>query len=386
MVASRMVYLDYCSTTPVDPVVSAVFADYLTRGYANPASQHRAGQEARRELERLRRELVRLAGGLADGMRPDRLAVTSGGTEANHLAVLGLVSAERPRVLLSGLEHPGVRGAADIAACRGCEVTLVGVDPRGVIRLEELAAALASGPPAVVCLMLVNNETGVIQPVAEAARLAHQHGALLHCDAVQAPGHVGLSFHELAVDTLAIAAHKFHGPRGVGGLLIRSGLSLTPQMRGGEQQQGLRPGTEDVALVAAMHAAFDRAVCDLETCVGQIAGLRDAFELQLHREVDGPMVIHGSHAGRSCHVANISFPGVDRQALMLAADSEGLAISTGSACASGSSEPSPVLQAMGLPTELIDSAVRVSFGKPTTVDEVRFAAATLSRIVNRMRS
>ncbi len=386
MAASRMVYLDYCSTTPVDPEVAAVFAEYLKRGYANPASQHRAGQEARRELERLRRDLVRRAGGQADGMRPDRLAVTSGGTEANHLAVLGLVSAERPRVVLSGLEHPGVRGAAEIAASRGCDVALVRADRQGVIRLEELVAALASGPPAVVCLMLVNNETGVIQPVAEAARLARQHGALLHCDAVQAPGRVGCSFHELGVDTLAIAAHKFHGPRGVGGLLIRNGISLTPQMRGGEQQQGLRPGTEDVAVVAAMHEAYCRAVCDLEVHVGRIASLRDAFEAQLLREVDGPGVIHGSHVQRSCHVSNVSFPGVDRQALMLAADSEGLAISTGSACASGSSEPSPVLQAMGLPTELIDSGVRVSFGKPTTVDEVQFAAATLSRIVNRMRS
>lgn len=383
---SPLVYLDYCSTTPVDPQVALAWTRSVSRFHANPASQHRAGQEALRRLERLKREMAELAGGRAEGLRPDRLVVTSGGTEANHLAVLGMLSPERPRVVLSGLEHPGVRGAAEIAADRGHEVTWVGVSPDGVIRLDELEAAIARGSPAVVCLMLVNNETGVIQPVVEAARMAHEHSGLIHCDAVQAPGRVAFSMTGLGVDSLSIAAHKFHGPRGVGGLLVRDGTRLAPMMRGGEQQQGLRPGTEDVALAAAMREALGQAIAGQAGDSLRIATMRDAFERQLSSDTVGPVIVNGAGAPRSCHVSSVSFPGVDRQALMLAADHAGLAISTGSACASGSSEPSPVLQAMGLPAEVIASAVRVSFGKPTTRSEVEFAASTLSRLVNRMRS
>jgi len=379
------IYLDYCSTTPIDPEVAGVVHEYLLRGYANPNSQHHPGQAASRELERLRTGSLRLLGGHVTGMRQDQLITTSGGTESNHLAVLGLVQSGRPQLLVSAVEHPGVSGAASIASSRGAEIRQIPVDRNGVVRLEILEQLLQEKPTGLVSLMLVNNETGVVQPVREAAAICHRFGALIHTDAVQAVGHIPLSFQELGVDAMTIAAHKFHGPRGIGGLLLRHGLEIAPMMTGGSQQMGWRPGTEDVALLAGMHAALGRSIGELSTRSLQIAGLRDEFEQRLTAVVTGRLEYNGNLAPRSGHVSNVSFPGLDRQAILLAADMAGLAISTGSACASGSSEPSPVLMAMGLESGLVEGALRISFGVPTTRAEVNLAVERISRIVNGLR-
>lgn len=373
----RPIYLDYCSTTPIDPAVVEVIGEYLRRGYPNPSSQHRPGQAARRELERLRSGMVRLLGGQASGMQQDRLVVTSGGSEANHLAIQGLWRAERPQLLVSAVEHPGVIGAAGQAARRGAIVRRIPVDRHGQASLEALERLLAEQPTGLVSLMLVNNETGTIQPVAEAARICHSHGALLHTDAVQAVGHVAVDFRELGVDAMTVAAHKFYGPRGVAALLLRHGLEPAPLMPGGAQQSGIRPGTEDVALVAGMHAALGRRLADWQGDSARIAGLRDSFEQGLSAALPGQMVVNATGAPRSGHVSNIAFPGMNRQAILLAADLVGLAISTGSACASGSSEPSPVLLAMGLEDPLVEGSVRVSFGLPTDREEVAWAVERL---------
>ncbi len=381
-----IIYLDYCSTTPIDRNVALVMHDYLLRGYANPNSQHRPGQDARRELERLRSDALLLLGGNTRGMTQDQLITTSGGTESNHLAVLGLLKPERPRLLVSAVEHPGVIGAASIAVGRGVAVRQIPVDRDGVVRLDCLEQLLVEEPTSLVSLMLVNNETGVIQPVAETARICHQHGSLIHTDAVQAIGRLPVSFNELRVDAMTVAAHKFYGPRGIGGLVLRHGVDISPLMVGGSQQMGWRPGTEDVALMAGMHAALSKSVGELSTQSVQTARLRDDFEERLVASVRGVVEFNGAKANRSGHVSNVSFPGLDRQAVLLAADLAGLAISTGSACASGSSEPSPVLLAMNLESVLIEGALRFSFGVPTTQAEVVHAVERISRIVNGLRT
>lgn len=382
--APEPLYLDWCATTPLAPEVLAAYCDALRAGFANPASQHWAGQRARRELERLRRDIVEFLGG-RPGRPADRLVLTSGGTESNHLAIAGLADPSRPRIIVSSIEHPSVAGAARIAAQRGFEVVIAPVDRCGMVDLGELERLTAERPTGLVSLMLVNNETGVIQPVARAAAICRAAGALFHTDAVQAVGKLACSLNELGVDALTFTAHKIGGPRGVGGLLLRHGVEPVPLMIGGQQQSGLRPGTEDVALAAALHRAVELAVGNLPAAAIRVAGARDAFESSLREVIRGPFEVIASDAPRACHVSNVAFPGIDRQALLLAADSNGLAIATGSACASGSSEPSPVLRAMGLPAGVIDSAVRVSFGAEHSAETGRDAAVRLGQIVNRLR-
>lgn len=376
------IYLDYCSTTPIDPVVADAIHECHLRQDPNPASQHRGGQLARRELEQRKLAMLTLLGARTEGRQTDRLVVTSGGTESNHLAVCGLWRAGRPQLLVSAVEHPGVHGAAELAGLRGARVRKVPVDREGRIDLSILEQWLAEVPTSLVSLMLVNHETGVIQPVAEAARIAHAAGALLHTDAVQAIGHLAVDFSALGADALTLAAHKFHGPRGVGGLILRHGVEPTPLMLGGSQQTGTRPGTEDLAGVVGMQTALARVLQGWPESSRRIAALRDRFESLLRESIAGPLWINGGGAPRSGHVSNLAFPGLNRQALLMAADLAGLAFSTGSACASGSSEPSPVLVAMGLEDQRIEGSVRVSFGLPTGAAEVEEAVKRLASVIS----
>ncbi|MCE9544023.1 MAG: cysteine desulfurase [Planctomycetia bacterium] len=379
------IYLDHNATTPLDPRVAAAMAECYQRWPANPASQHAPGRAARRVLEEARDTVAELLGVRLDTRPADQVVFTSGGTEANNLAIRGLVAGTPLKtppgeIIVSDLEHPSVLGPADALAAHGLIVRRVEVDPRGTINLDHLAAAI-NEHTRLVCLMLASNETGAIQPVAAAAALCQARGAPLHTDAVQVAGKLPIDFHALGAATMSVSAHKLHGPRGVGALLVRGGVQLAPQLFGGFQQAALRPGSESVALPVGFATALRLWHDEARERQERMTGLRDRFEAAL-RNGWPDLVIHAEQAARLPHTSHVGFAGLDRQALLMALDQVGIACSAGSACASGSSEPSPTLLAMGVPEALAGGSLRLSFGATTTAAEVDESARRILNICN----
>ena len=390
----EQIYLDHNSTTPLDPSVAAAIQQCYASGYVNPASQHRLGQQARFAIEQQRNSIATILGAQTRGMQTDSLVLTSGGTESNNLALIGLARSAvnqrkiaaaptRPgRVLISAIEHPSIFGAAEYLTRIGFEIQQIPVDPRGVCQLDALAEMLES-PVDLVSIMLANNETGILQPVREAAHLCREKGVLVHTDAVQAVGKIAVNFRDLGVDAMSFTAHKFSGPRGIGGLLIRSGVKVEPILYGGFQQMAIRPGTEDVALATGMSLALQQFHEHPEQ-MQQVEKLRDQLQSALTSAVKGAVVM-GADVARVPQTLNIAFHQIDRQAFLLAADMAGLAISTGSACASGSSELSPALLAMDLPKHVIEGAIRISLGVSNSTAEILEASRRIILLVNDLR-
>lgn len=368
------IYLDHNATTPLDPAVADAMAAVWAAGPTNPASQHAWGRQARHWLEEAREGIALLLGAKTTGMDADRLIFTSGGTEANHLAIRGIGSTNR-RLITSAIEHPSVLATAEQLLSEGWSVERLSANANGMIEIGVLPDLLRF-QPALVSLMLGNNETGVMQPIAQAAQICQRRGVPLHTDAVQVVGKLPVKFRELGIAALTCSAHKFHGPQGIGALLLHHGVELTPQMFGGFQQSGLRPGTEPVALVVGMHRAMQRWHEQHFDRTERMARLRDRLERSVIAELPAATIV-GKDSPRLPHTSNIAFVGLDRQALFMALDLAGVACSTGSACASGSSEPSHVLMAMRLSEAEIRSSLRFSLGAYTTTEEVDRAAARI---------
>jgi cysteine desulfurase len=371
--------------------VAAVLDAAHRAGFANPASQHAAGRRARRALEEARERIGRLLGADVSSIRPDRVIFTSGGTEANNLAVAGLgidlksqiSNLKSQHILVSAIEHPSIFGPAERLRLAGCDVERIPVDRRGRIEPDDVAARLRP-ETRLVSVMLGNNETGVVQPVAEIAALCRSRGVAVHTDAVQVVGKIPVSFRELGVDGLTLAPHKFHGPLGIGALIVRADAALEPFLAGGFQQGGLRPGTEPVALVLGFAAALEAWHHEASARTARLAALRDDFEARLAAVVPDA-VFHGRTAPRLPQTSCVALLGVDRQAMLLALDQAGVCCSTGSACASGSSEPSPTLVAMGCPTGELQSSLRFSVGATTTPAEVAETVARIDRVYHDLR-
>lgn len=388
----KFIYLDHNSTAPMLPEVANKLTVCFAAGFVNPASQHRPGQLARKHLEDARRKIANYLGAKTSGMDTDQLIFTSGGTESNNLAILGLVNTPdsdpgiKPslftpqHILISSIEHPSVIGAAEQLVRLGHSVDKIPVDSNGVCCVDQLDSMINDNTK-LISLMLANNETGVVQPVNEVAQLCRDRDILFHTDAVQAVGKVPVHFRELSVDALSFTGHKFGGPRGIGGLILRHGLTPAPLQFGGFQQMALRPGTEDVALVAGMETALEIFHKNETDYYSDVLVLRNHLEKTLLSRFPD-LVINGVNATRLPHVSNLSFPEVDRQSFLMAADMKGLAISTGSACASGSSELSPVLLAMGLEKSIIENSVRISLGVSNTRDEIENTIEIISQILS----
>jgi len=402
-VPDASIYLDNNSTTPIDPrVVEAIVRAWKECG-ANPASQHSLGRQARRMLEDAREGILELLGAKTGGMDADQLIFTSGGTEANNLAILGLFAIASigtqtrpgdpqrhpPTLYSSFIEHPSVTASAAAAQRRGCILRYLPVNSEGEVDETGTVQPFAANGPTIVSLMLANNETGVTQPVDFLRKVANHEqprlGTLIHTDAVQAVGKIPIKFRELHVDTMAVAPHKFHGPLGIGALVVRHGIKLEAQLFGGVQQGGLRPGTENVALAVGFHVALNLAVAELTDRAARMKSLRDLLEETLRDEL-AEMIIIGERAPRLPNTSCVSFPGLDRQALVMALDLAGVACSTGSACASGSSQPSPTLVAMGLPEAQIRGAIRLSLGAFTTGEASQDAARRTIKSVKHLRT
>jgi len=386
----KSIYLDNNSTSPIDPRVVEAMARVQRDGLANPASQHHLGRRARRLLEEAREGIASLLGADVTSLRADQLIFTSGGTEANNLALFGLTAAaaakthEKQQVIVSGIEHPSILESVKRLEQRGVPVVRLGVSSHGVVDERQLEEALEQ-PTALASVMLANHETGVLQPIERLAACCSVANVPLHTDAVQAVGKVPVHFRQLGVNAMTLTAHKVHGPLGIGALLLRSDVKLEPTLFGGFQQAGLRPGTEPVALAVGFHEALRLAHDELVERTATITRLADELASTL-REAFPDLVVAGEAAPRLPHTLNVAFPGVNRQALLMSLDMAGVACSTGSACASGSSEPSPVLKAMRLPSDAIEGAIRLSLSALTTAGEVAEASRRIIRCVNDLRT
>jgi cysteine desulfurase len=338
-------YLDWNATAPLRPEAAAAMAASLARS-GNPSSVHRWGRAARQTVEHARSAVAALL-----DAPPEGVVFVSGGTEANHLALLGT---GRERILISAVEHDSVRRAVPKAE-------QIPVDRDGIVMLDALDDLLAADPrPALVSVMLANNETGVVQPVRAIAALAHARGALFHCDAVQAAGKIALDFDAIGADLVALSAHKLGGPPGVGALIARDGLWLAPLLRGGGQEGGRRAGTENLAGIAGFAAAATAAAAEI-TVYDRVRMLRDALERGV-AEVTSEAVALGAAAPRLPNTAAIALPGVAAETQVIALDLDGVMVSAGAACSSGKVGPSHVLEAMGVEPELAASTIRVSLG------------------------
>jgi cysteine desulfurase len=369
----EMIYLDHASTTPVLPEVWEAMRPYAIEHFGNPASAHAVGRKARQALEDAREGIAGLL-----GASPDEVIFTSGATEANNLAIFGLAGPPPGHILASPIEHPCVIEPLKQLAARGFEVEYVPVGRDGVVSVDAFRDRVRPDTRLAV-LMLVNHETGAVQPI---SILGSQY-SILHTDAAQGAGKIPLSFHELGVTSLSISAHKFGGPKGVGALLVRKGVKLAPQLFGGHQQQGRRPGTENVPLAVGMAAALGLSVSRMDAATESLRRKWLSFRDPLVRTC-WPIVVNGSKDG-SPYIVNVSFPGCRADLLLMKLDLAGVACSTGSACSSGSLLPSPVLQAMGVPDEVLRSAMRFSFGPQTTDAELIEAARRIAESVNRLR-
>ncbi len=382
-----IINLDHNATTPIHPEVAQAMAECYLQAYGNAASSHRFGRRARQVLEDARDGIGRILGADTSGMNADRIVLTSGGTEANNLALLGLAGNVPGRVIISSVEHPSVKGPTEELQRRGFDIQPLRVDTTGVVDLSHLDELLTP-ETRLVSVMLANNETGVLQPIEKLAEKCRRLGVPMHTDAVQAVGKIPVHFGVLQVTALTLTAHKFHGPRGIGALIIKRDQRLEPQLFGGVQQMGLRPGTEPIELAVGLDRALHCWQRDAQTRATRMAALRDRFEellrgANLNGEEPG-VVINGLGAPRLPHTSNIAFPGLDCQAVHMALDLAGVACSIGSACASGASEPSAVLLAMRLPSRIVESALRFSLGAFTTREEIDLAAQRISAAIGRL--
>src|SRR3989441_823361 len=385
--SKRLVYLDNAATTPVRPEVLEAMLPYLGKeAFGNPSSAHRFGRAARAGIEEAKRAVA-----TAVGAEPNQVVFTSGGTEADNLAIIGAALAARDRdgggpfrVAVSAAEHKAVLAAAHAVKHLGGEEIVLPVTASGVVDSAALEAALARGV-AVVSVMWVNNEVGTVQPVAQLATRCCDSGVLFHSDAVQAFGKVPVSLRDVNCTLLTISGHKIGAPKGIGALIVRDRKAVEAIIHGGGQQFGIRPGTENVPGIIGLGVAARLAAEEQQGLATRLNELRDELERRLLAIVPDA-VINGWQGERAPHITNVSIPGTDSEALLMHLDLAGIACSSGSACSTGAVEPSHVLTAMGVPRELGVAALRFSFGKESTMEDVEAVTAALPRIIGKVRS
>jgi cysteine desulfurase len=378
------VYLDHAATTPVRPEVLEAMMPYLTdQSFGNPSSAHRFGRAARAGVEQARRQIAE-----ALEAEPSQVIFTSGGTEADNLGIVGAALAAKERggpmcAAVSAIEHKAVLAAAHAVCHLGGREILLSVDRNGVLNLDALDEAL-SRSPSVVSVMWVNNEVGVVQPVADIAERCQEAGVVFHTDAVQAIGKVPVSVRTLCCTLLTISGHKIGAPKGIGALIVRDRKAVEAILHGGGQQFGIRPGTENVAGAVALGRATQLAVSEQSSRAERLSALRDELATRLKATVPDICIIAES-SPRAPHLLSVAAQGADSEALLMHLDLAGIAASSGSACSTGAVEPSHVLAAMGVPRELALGAIRFSFGRESTADDVERTAEVFPAVVAKVR-
>jgi cysteine desulfurase len=399
MAETRKVYLDHSATTPADPRVVEAMLPYLTEKFGNASSVHSFGQEARAAVDRARREVAALI-----GARANEIVFVSGGTEANNLALRGITDASQTRknlsnggstkkghVITTSIEHSSVRGISDELEKSGWDITRLPAYEEGIVRSEDVRAALRPDT-VLISVMLANNEIGTLQPISEIGALVREersertnaHQLWFHCDAVQAAGRIPLDTEALGCDLLSLSAHKLYAPKGTGALFVRRGVRLVSQNVGGHQEREKRAGTEGVPGIVAFGMAAKLAREALAKRSEHERQLRNRFEAGVTERIED-IVFNGDRARRLPNLSNISFRFIEGEGLLISLDLQGVAVSTGSACSSGTLEPSPVIQALGRNDELARGAIRFSFGKDNTAEDVDYVLEVLARVVEKLR-
>ena len=377
-----MIYLDHAATTPLHPEARRAMEPFLAAAFGNPSSVHAVGQEARRAVDDARDRIAAALGFLSE-----EVVFTSGGTEADNLAVMGAFLADRerrPHLITVATEHHAVLDTYEFLQSLGAEVTLLPVDGEGLVDPEDVRRALTPRT-ALVSVMHANNEIGTVAPLAEIAAITREAGVPLHTDAVQSVGALEIDFGALGADLISLAAHKFYGPKGVGALIVRRGVRLRPLIHGGGQERGRRAGTENVAGIVGMARALELARSDVPREASRLSALRDRLIRSLFAAVPD-VVLNGHPTRRLPNNANLAFDGVEGETILLNLDLAGVCASAGSACTAGSLEPSHVLRALGRPRELSGGSIRLSLGRSTTEQEIDFATDLIAGIVQRLRA
>ena len=377
---AREVYLDNNATTQVAPEVLEAILPFFSQSYGNPSSAHLFGGRAKRALERAREQVAELV-----GASPEEVIFTSGGTESDNAAIRGILEAlpHKRHIVTTKVEHPAVLNLCKILEGRGYRVTYLAVDRKGYLNLDELREAIGDDT-ALVSIMFANNETGVIFPVEEIGKICRDKGVIFHCDATQAVGKVPVDMRGSLIDLLSLSGHKFHAPKGIGALVIREGIPWVPLLVGGHQEEGRRAGTENVPAIVGLGKASELAK---ETLKDQerVRALRDELEGEILREIPD-VIVNGEGGERLPNTTNLSFRGIEGEALLLMLSEEGIAASSGSACSSGDPEPSHVLQAMGVPADFIHGTLRLSLSRYNTKEDIEYILEHLPPIVGHLRS
>lgn len=382
----RRVYLDNSATTPIDKEVFEAMLPFLTEKFGNASSIHFFGQEARAAVDKARHQVAELI-----NARPAEIVFTSGGTESNNLAIRGLVEANDKygkHIITSEIEHSAVKEVCEDLEKRGYEITYLPVYEDGIVKIADVKNALRDDT-ILISVMTANNEIGTIQPVAEIGKFVRdlrKNGKKIwfHTDAVQAVGKIAVDVEEIGCDLLSISAHKIYAPKGVGALYIRRGVRLHKQNIGGHQERERRGGTENVPYIAAFGKACESANKNLTENAEKLRNLRDKFEQGVAERID-EIVFNGNRENRLGNISNISFRFIEGEGLLINLDMQGIAVSTGSACSSGSLEPSPVIRALGRNDELARGAIRFSFGKENTAQDVEYLLEILPKAVENLR-
>jgi cysteine desulfurase len=376
------VYFDYNATTPPAPEVIEAVMQATRDQFGNASSVHHFGQQAKAVLDEARSAVAKLVSG-----DPSEVVFTSGGTESDNFAIRGAAEALEPtgrrHLIASAIEHEAVLNTLKALARRGWRTTLLPVDQTGVASPDRLRE-LITDETAVVSVMHANNEIGTIQPIAELAQIAHARGALMHTDAVQSVGKIAVDVRALGVDLLSLSAHKFNGPKGAGALWVKRGTRMQPILTGGKHERSRRAGTENVPAIAGLGVAAHLAAGKMAAEGVRVGALRDRLEIGILRDVSGT-VVNGAPPLRVPNTTNISFDRVEAESLLIALDLDGIAVSTGSACSSGTLEPSHVLRAMGFPAHRTQNSLRFSLGLFSTAEEVDRVIEALPRLVEKLR-
>ncbi|PKM80918.1 MAG: cysteine desulfurase NifS [Firmicutes bacterium HGW-Firmicutes-14] len=378
----KKIYMDHSATTRTDNDVATFMVKYMTETYGNPSSVHSFGREARKAVDEAREKVAQ-----AIGAQPDEIIFTSGGTEADNLAVRGVAYANRKRgnhIITSSIEHHAVLDTCKSLEREGFEVTYLPVDEYGMVRTEDLKNAITDRT-ILVSIMHANNEVGTIQPIKEIGAIARGKGIPLHSDTVQSIGKIPVDVNELNIDLLAISAHKFYGPKGIGCLYMRKGVRMLPVTFGGSQERKRRPGTLNVPGIAGLGLAIEKAAVSVGEQAPYQARLRDRMIKGIMEKIDY-VKLNGHPAERLPNNVNLSFQFIEGESLLLSLDMKGVAASSGSACTSGSLDPSHVLLAMGLSHEIAHGSLRLTLGKENTEEEADYVIEVLPEIVKRLRA
>ena len=377
----KRVYLDHNATTPLDPRVFEAMRPYLTEDFGNASSPHHYGRIAKQALEESRTMVAKVI-----GVKPEEIIFTSGGTESDNLALRGIAYHKERRsshIITSSIEHHAVLRTCNDLEKDGFTVTYLPVDSQGRINPDEVKKSIRKDT-ILISVMLANNETGVIEPVAEVGKIAREYGVPFHCDAVQAIGKISVNVRELCTDLLSISSHKIYGPKGIGALLVEDGIELSPIITGGHHEKGLRAGTENVAAIVGFAHALKIEVEEMDYYKKTVSYLRDELESRLLNKID-QVEIHSAKAERLPHTSYMGFTSVEAESILLHLDLKGIAASSGSACTTGEPEPSHVLVAMGVPPELAKGSIRISLGRKNTEEEIDYTIDVLEDTIKKLR-